>query len=285
MDIFFPREYELGLVDLALVRQGHEESVNDYIQRFWDTRNRCFRIHVAGKELAGLTFNGLLSYLRDKLDDTQFFSIAQLHQRALACESRFKETSKLASHTIHLVERDNSDDESAYVYTAEFVWPTKAKSSACSSLQPIQKNHQEEIKFTFNVAKCDRIFDELLKNGNIKLTHTIPSMEELKRCAYCKWHNSFSHGTNDCNVFCRHIQSAINEGRLAFQEMQVDTQSFPINTIEPTCKEVLVRHEVADKGKDENIAISDPRTSNISQEEIVRKAPDKKTNKYGGVGG
>jgi hypothetical protein len=30
------------------------------------------------------------------------------------------------------------------------------------------------FKFTFNVAKFDKIFDELLKNGNIKLTHTIP---------------------------------------------------------------------------------------------------------------
>jgi hypothetical protein len=105
----------------------------------------------------------LLSYLGDKLDGTQFFSIAQLHQRALACESLFKETSKSTARTIHLVEHDNLDDEFAYVYTAEFVWPTKAKSSACSSLQPVQKNRQKEIKFTFNVAKCDRIFDELLK--------------------------------------------------------------------------------------------------------------------------
>jgi hypothetical protein len=30
----------------------------------------------------------------------------------------------------------------------------------------------------------------------------------------------------------------------------VDTQPFPINTIEPTCKEVLVRPELADKGQD-----------------------------------
>jgi hypothetical protein len=105
----------------------------------------------------------LLSYLREKLDGTQFFSIAQLHQRALAYEKRFKETSKLVARSIHLVERDSSDDESADVYTAEFVWPTKVKSFACSSLHPVQKNRQEEIKFTFNVAKCDRIFDELLK--------------------------------------------------------------------------------------------------------------------------
>jgi hypothetical protein len=94
-----------------------------------------------------------LSYLRDKLDGTQFFSIAQLHQRALACESQFKETSKSVARTIHLVECDNSNDESTDVYAAEFVWPTKAKSSAGSSLQSVQKNRQEEIKFTFNVAK------------------------------------------------------------------------------------------------------------------------------------
>jgi hypothetical protein len=83
---------------------------------------------------------------------------------------------------------------------------------ACSSLQPVQKKQQEEIKFKFNVGKCDKIFDELLKNGNTKINHTIPSAEELKCCAYCKWHNSFSHATNDCNVFRRQIQSAINEG-------------------------------------------------------------------------
>jgi hypothetical protein len=85
----------------------------------------------------------LLSYLRDKLDNTQFFSIAQLHQRALACESRFKETLKSIAHTIHLVERDSLDDEPADVYIAELIWPTKVKSSACSSLQPVQKNRQE----------------------------------------------------------------------------------------------------------------------------------------------
>jgi hypothetical protein len=51
--------------------------------------------------------------------------------------------------------------------------------------------------------------------------------------------------------------------------MQVDTHPFPINTIEPTSKKVLVRPEVVDKGKGKNIVIGDPRTSNISQEEIA----------------
>jgi hypothetical protein len=187
----FSRDYELGSTDLASIRQGHEESVNDYIRRFRETRNRCFWIHIADKELAGLAFNGLLSYLRDKFDGIQFFSIAQLHQWALACESRCKETSKSAARTIHLVERDSLDDESADVYTAKLVGPMKAKPSTCSYLQPVQKNRQE-VKFIFNVAKCNRIFDELVKSGNIKLTHIIPPMDELKRRTYCEWHNSFS---------------------------------------------------------------------------------------------
>jgi hypothetical protein len=48
------------------------------------------------------------------------------------------------------------------------VWPKHAKSSACSSLQPVQKKRQDEIKFTFNVGKCDQIFDELLKMETLK---------------------------------------------------------------------------------------------------------------------
>jgi hypothetical protein len=67
--------------------------------------------------------------------------------------------------------------------------------------------------------------------------------------------------------------------------MQVDTQPFLVNTIESTSKKVLVQPEVADKGKGKHIVIGDPSTSNISQEEIARKALDRKTNKFGGTGG
>jgi hypothetical protein len=64
---------------------------------------------------------------------------------------------------VHLVEHDSSDDGSTDVYTAELVWPTRAKPSACSSWKLIQKNQQEQVKFTFNVTKCCKIFDELVK--------------------------------------------------------------------------------------------------------------------------
>ena len=67
------------------------------------------------------------------------------------------------------------------------------------------------MKFTFDGSKCDRIFDELLRLGHLKISHVIPLLEELKRHAYCKFYNSSSHATNNCNVFRRQVQSAINE--------------------------------------------------------------------------
>jgi hypothetical protein len=76
------------------------------------------------------------------------------------------------------------------------------------------------------------------------------------------------------------------QGHISLSEIQVDTHPFPINTIKPTCKEVLVQPEVADKGKGKNIIIGDPRTSNISpKEEIAQKTPDKETSKSRGARG
>jgi hypothetical protein len=61
--------------------------------------------------------------------------------------------------------------------------PAKAKSSARPHPHSTQKG---KVKFKFNIAKYDKIFDELLKYGNIKLSHTIPLVKELKERVYCK---------------------------------------------------------------------------------------------------
>ena len=112
-------------------------------------------------------FQWVVTLLKREIRCTQFFLLVHLHQRVLTCESRSKEASKSASHKMHLVGCDNKDDESTDVYTAELVWASHAKPSSCSSLQSIRKNRQEEVKFTFNVAKCDKIFEELLKTATL----------------------------------------------------------------------------------------------------------------------
>jgi len=122
---------------------------------------------------------------------------------------------------MHVLHVDSSDDETSEVYATEFVWLSSDKPSTCASLKLIPKRHGE-VKYAFDMSKCDRIFDVLAKLRKIKFSHTIPSMDELKRHAYCKLHNTFSHATNDCNVLRRQIQSAINKGRLVISAMQVD---------------------------------------------------------------
>ena len=162
---------------------------------------------LSEKDLVDLALAGLRSSYREKLDGSSFYSINQLQAKALSQETKFKkekDTYKSHRSNTHIVEydSDSSDDEDKEVYAIEFVWPASAKPSTCTSLKPTQRNRQEEMKFTFDVSKCDRIFDELLRLGHLKIAHVIPPLEELKRHAYCKFHNSSSHVTNDCNVFC-----------------------------------------------------------------------------------
>ena len=117
--------------------------------------------------------------------------------------------------------------------------------------------------FTFDVSKCDCIFDELLKLEHIKLSHAIPPLDELKQHAYCKWHNSFSHATNDCNVLRRQIQSAVNEGRLVVPpQMQVDKNSFPahMHMLELSTPKVLIRPSQAKSTNGKNIIIGEKRS-------------------------
>jgi hypothetical protein len=122
------------------------------------------------------------------------------------------------------------------------------------------------MRYTFDVAKCDRIFDYLLEEKKIKLSsgHVIPSPEQLKKHAYCKWHNSYSHATNDCNVFCGQVQSAITEGRLKFIEspqMKLDKDPFPtnMNMVELEGKKVLVRPSQAETVKGKEVVIGEER--------------------------
>jgi len=189
-----------------------------------------------------------------------------VHQRALAAKSRSKESQESHRHhrpNTHALEyhSDSSDDESKEVYAAEFVWSPNDKPSTCSSLKLINKNQKEEIKFTFDVSKCERIFYELAKIGKIKFSHTIRSVKELKRRVYCKFHNTFSHATNDCNVLRRKIQSVIDEGRLIPPTMQIDQNPFPIHAhvLELKDPKILIWPSQAESTKGKNVIIGEER--------------------------
>jgi hypothetical protein len=113
------------------------------------------------------------------------------------------------------------------------------------------------------------------------MSHTIPPLDELKRKAYYRWHNSFSHATNDCNIFYRQVQSAINEGRLSLKEMHVDKNPFLVSTIDLQNSKALIQPEQAKATKGKNVVIGEKRTITadekiLSLEVVVEKTADGK---------
>jgi hypothetical protein len=94
--------------------------------------------------------------------------------------------------------------------------------------------------------------------------HVISSSKQLKKHTYYKWHNSYFNSTNDCNVFCRQVQSAINEGRLKFTEslqMRLHKDSFPVNMnmVKLEGKKVMIQLSQAESTKGNEVIIGEER--------------------------
>jgi hypothetical protein len=126
---------------------------------------------------------------------------------------------------------------------------------------------QDEMRYTFDIAKCDKIFDYLLQEKQIKLpcNHVIPSPEQLKKHVYFKWHNSYSQATNDCIIFCRQVQSAINKDWLKFAkspQMKLDKDPFltNMNMVKLEGKKALIWPSQAESTKGKEVVIGEEGT-------------------------
>jgi hypothetical protein len=184
---------------------------------------------VREKDLATLT--GLSSYSREKLEGMEFTDVNQVLQCAIAYEnrtgdshsnSRFREASNERDRgSAGMVEDNATSNEDTEICVAEWVDTPKGKPMTCSFLK-LGAGKRDEMCFTFDVMKCDKLFDVLLQHNIIRLKegHVVPIAEQLAWKKYCRWHNSFSHTTNECNYFQRHIQSALNDGRLTLGDAQ-----------------------------------------------------------------
>jgi hypothetical protein len=109
------------------------------------------------------------------------------------------------------VDEEADDEEGNEICVAEWVEKPGDKPILRSFLNP-NGEQREEVRYTFDMSKCDRLFDLLLWGGFIWLTkgHVIPNTDILAKKTYCKWHNAYTHTTNVCNYFWRQAQSAIN---------------------------------------------------------------------------
>jgi hypothetical protein len=69
---------EVGIADLAQVRQKHGETMAEYIQRFRDVKNRSYSNRISEKEAVELASLGLLKLIRELAFQLEFNSLAHL---------------------------------------------------------------------------------------------------------------------------------------------------------------------------------------------------------------
>jgi hypothetical protein len=68
---------------------------------------------------------------------------------------------------MHLVGYDSSDDESMDVYTPNWFGQDRLNILHVLLYSRFERIDKKQVKFTFNVSKCDKIFDELLKMATL----------------------------------------------------------------------------------------------------------------------
>jgi hypothetical protein len=218
-DYLYNREVELRLSDLTSLGLKYTETVSDYLRWFREVRNWCYNLSIVEKDLVNLAFAGLTLYLRDKLDGQEFSNTNQLLQRALpyknhAKSSRFRDIANKdkEKHHVNFMDEEADDEEGNEIYVAELVEKLGDKPILCSFLKPTG-GQREEMRYTFDISKCDHLFDLLLWGGVIRLTegNVIPSTDLLAKKTYCKWHDSYTQTTNECNYFRRQVQLVIHD--------------------------------------------------------------------------
>jgi hypothetical protein len=123
--------------------------------------------------LTNLTFAGLTLYLGDKLDGQEFSDINQLLQCALPYEnhaksSRFRHSANKdkEKHHVNFVDEEANDEEGNKICIVEWVEKPGDKPISCSFLKP-NGGQRVEIRYTFDMSKCDHLFDLLLQGGVI----------------------------------------------------------------------------------------------------------------------
>jgi len=189
----FSGVHEKKITDLVRLRQCNDESVESFVQRLRDVKNKCYSLVLDDRQLADLAFQGLLPHIKDKYASQEFESLSHLVQRISDQDIKVFEPRKAWNKKVSFVDEamGSDSDEEPVIGLAEWVKNKKLMSYPFGQKEP--------EKFASDITKADRIFDFLLQEGQIKLSpnHVIPSAEELKKIKYCKWHNATSHNTNE----------------------------------------------------------------------------------------
>ncbi|XP_050909277.1 uncharacterized protein LOC127123059 [Lathyrus oleraceus] len=205
---------------------------------------------------------GLDYSIRKKLDTQYLRDMAQLADRVRQVErlkaEKAKANKNYKKERVAYVEVEDEESEISNdpygleEFEVDLAELKEAPPYACKLLTPsngrnpvkTEKNDRFPKKtYTFDVTKCDEIFDLLVKDGQMIVppNRKIPPLEQWKKRGFYKYHNFLGHKTSRCFRFRDLIQNAIKDGRLKFgdrgrNQMKVDADPLNIadkNYVEP----------------------------------------------------
>jgi hypothetical protein len=186
-------------------------------------KNRCYSTRISEKEAVELASVGLLKPIRDLDFQLEFTSLAHLVQKLSTYEQRHPELyQEKFKRQIAVADTEEADDSEEELEVLVAEWARGANPVPCKWV----KQTGPVNGFDFDVSKVEQIFDLLLKEKQLKFPegHKLPTTQELKGRSYCKWHDSFTHGTSDCKELRRQIQSAIEQGCNIHVIRNIDTR-------------------------------------------------------------
>src|SRR4051812_2388097 len=246
---FYMGQSKISLKELAEFRRKGTKPVDDYLNRFRLLKARCFT-QIPKHELVEMAAGGLDYSIRKKLDTQHLRDMAQLADRVRQVEmlkaekaraSKYHKKEKIAYVTTSEFDSNRDDEyEEGEVNVAEL---KPGPPYICKLLKPSKDKNLVESKnekfssktYSFDITKCDEIFDLLVSDGQIIFPPGLknPPLEQKKKRGFCKFHNFLGHKTSQCVLFRDLVQKALKEGRLQFGEkpkssMQVDTDPLQV---------------------------------------------------------
>ena len=245
-------------------------------------RNR-YKIHIPETEYEKIAQRGLDIELRKKFQGMEFRDFYELVAKVTQYKELLRKESQRRKTSMGTYCQEVNSEEIVVAYlpsTSSFICPILVKKAL--NLWKKSQTSNTKAQYTFDVAKTKDIFDFPLKEKFITFTqdHQIPNIEELRGKVYCKYHNSWNHGTNSCWSFRNIMQYMINKGILKFLEetevMVVDEDPFPpVASVNITATDMRV---VLNEKKDERFSPNSkirkvwiPKQYLVHQDELIVK--------------
>jgi hypothetical protein len=208
---------EKKLIDLATLRQRHNETPMEFFRSYGEVKGMCFSLNLPDDQLADMAVVGMLPAILEKLFGMEFDNLGQLSQRMSLMRNQvygFKKDSRFAKHNdiadiynqfVERADQVEEFDDDEEIAVAEIIW----------GKEPLTVNQrwikQAKGTYEFDVTKADKLFEFLVTEGRIKLPelHSMLRPDGVKEKRYCGFHDRNSHSVNDCRVFRMRIQKAI----------------------------------------------------------------------------